>query len=83
MSTASAEGRARVDEPQVTKISANLPNGVVEDLRNIATSEAITMTQALRNAIALYKYVSGEMRTGGKLLVERPDGHIREVIPRW
>ena len=51
-------------------------------VETIAAAEAITMTQALRNPIALQRYVAREIRAGGQFLVEKPNGQIREIVIR-
>jgi len=64
----------------LVKMSVNLPQSVVDDLRAIAAERQITLTQAIKDAIAMEKYVTDERRDGSHLLVQKPDKTVREVV---
>jgi predicted transcriptional regulator len=66
----------------MTKITANLPEETVAELRQIAEKEGLTLTAALRQAISTQKFVTDEIRSGGKLVIERSGRPSREVIFR-
>ena len=63
-----------------TKASFNLPDEDLEQLRRLAAERNVTMTQALRQAIADSSFLSQQAETHNKLLVETPDGRVREIV---
>jgi hypothetical protein len=87
-STASTQ--ARGDEPrsldddildeEFIKISANLPASVVSTLRQVAKLRGTTMTEVLRHAISLEKFLIDSQREGGKLLIEKKDKSMIQVL---
>ncbi len=68
---------------EVTKATFNLPNDDIAELRRLAEANHTTVTAMLRQAIATQAYINKEIENGSKLLVEKPNGQIRELVPRW
>jgi predicted transcriptional regulator len=64
------------------KVTVNLSADAVQALQDIADSRGVTLTEALRQAIATERFLSEEVKLGNKILVERPDQGIREIILR-
>lgn len=64
------------------KLTVNLPDSTVEGLRQIAADRDITVTEALRQVIENQRYLHDEMQQGSKLLLEKPDRQIRELVIR-
>ncbi len=62
------------------KISANLSDEAVAALREIADRRGSTLTEALRQAIATERLLLEESAKGSKILVERSDNSIRELV---
>ena len=69
------------EERPMTKVSFNLPAEDLATLKAIAARRNITVTQALRQAIATEKFVEDTIQRGGKLLVQR-DKTVTEVVFR-
>lgn len=63
-----------------TKVTVNLPDSVVEDLRKIAEAGDTTLTDALRRSIQINKFLLDEEKKNSKLLIERADGKLERVI---
>lgn len=61
------------------KASFNLPDEELETLRQLASERQVTVTQALRQAIADSNFIQDQVREKNKLLVEKKDGSLREV----
>jgi predicted transcriptional regulator len=61
------------------KVTVNLSDETIEDLREVANRRGITLTEAIRQAIATEKFVQDERDGGGKILIEKPGGRVREV----
>jgi predicted transcriptional regulator len=64
------------------KVTVNLSPEAVDALNEIADSRGVTLSEALRQAIASEKFLVDEVRKGSKILVERPDQGIREIVIR-
>ena len=65
---------------KTVKLSVNLPTESVEALREYATAQGITMTEALRRALGLQKFISKEVAEGAKVLLEHKGGDIRQLV---
>ncbi|MGH8524911.1 MAG: ribbon-helix-helix protein, CopG family [Gammaproteobacteria bacterium] len=61
------------------KVTVNLSDETIEDLREVAKKRGITLTEAIRQAIATEKFVQKEREEGGKVLIEKRGGRVREV----
>ncbi len=61
------------------KVTVNLSDETIEDLKEVAEKRGITLTEAIRKAIATEKFVQDERDEGGKILIEKPGGRVREV----
>jgi metal-responsive CopG/Arc/MetJ family transcriptional regulator len=64
------------------RMSVNLSSDVANWLESIAKEQNISQSEALRRAIATEKYLLDERQKGSKVLLQRSDKEIREVIFR-
>lgn len=64
------------------KLTVNLPEREMATLRGIAARRDISMTDAVRRAIAMEQFIEEVESQGGKLLVEQPDHSIRHLVLR-
>ncbi len=62
------------------KVTVNLPEEAVEAIQAYADARGISFTEALRRFISREKYFNDEIEAGGKLLIEKPGGSLREVV---
>jgi predicted DNA-binding protein len=67
---------------KVVKMSVNLSEEAVEALKNMAAERGVTVTEVLRHAIGLEKYVDQVQKDQGKILVETSKGQVRELVFR-
>ena len=65
-----------------TKLTVNLTDDAMAALKELADKRGVTLGQALGQAIASEKYFSDEISKGGKVLIERPNQTVREVVNR-
>lgn len=63
-----------------TKVTVNLPDVVVQELRDLAQANNTTMTDLIAQSIRLNKFLSDREREGGKILVEGADHKIERII---
>ncbi|HET9016958.1 MAG TPA: ribbon-helix-helix protein, CopG family [Thermomicrobiaceae bacterium] len=66
----------------VTKLSVNVPDEAIEILKDIAARRHTTMTEVVRDAIAMEKFLDDETRKGNKVLIEDRDHRVRELVLR-
>ncbi len=64
------------------RMSVTLPSDTAKWLELLAESQGITQTEALRKAIATEAYIQREIAEGSKILVQKADKEIREVVFR-
>jgi penicillin V acylase-like amidase (Ntn superfamily) len=64
----------------VTKVTLNLPSELVEEIKQTAKKQNLTVTEIFRRSLQRDLFFSKEESTGGKVLVERPDGRMVEIL---
>lgn len=69
-------------EPGRVKLTVNLPEREMATLRRIAAKRDISLTDAVRRAIAMEEFVDQVEADHGHLLVELPDRTIRQLVVR-
>lgn len=63
------------------RVNVNFSDEVYGELSQIAKERGVTLSEVLRDAVTLEKYVTDTRREGGRLLVER-DGKTLELLVR-
>jgi hypothetical protein len=61
------------------KVTVNLTEDDVAELKEQAERDSITMTDALRRSIAVGKLVTTAVRNGEKVLIQSPQGDVRQL----
>ena len=69
-------------EKKLIKMSVNLSEDVVNILKKMAEERHTTLTEVLRKAIGMEKFVDDIKKENGKILIEDNNGRIREVVFR-
>ena len=64
------------------RLNVNFSESAYRALEEIASRKGTSMAEVLRDAIALEKWVMDAHAEGSRLLIERPDGTVREVVIR-
>lgn len=64
------------------RVNVNFSHSAYTTLQDLAQRKGKTMSEVLRDAIALEKWFDETYRQGGHILLEMPGGSRREVIPR-
>ena len=73
---------ANKDKSQTQRVSVSLPLDAIEKLDKIATRHGITMTDAIRRAIATEAYINNEIQENSKILIQKSDNSLIEVVFR-
>jgi hypothetical protein len=63
-----------------TKVTVNLPDETVQAIKDIASKNGTTMTEAVRQAIESRRFFENEVAEGNKLLIKSPDKSLREIV---
>lgn len=64
------------------KVSVNLTQDDLDTLRTLASKRSTTVTETLRRAIGMEKFVEDVTDKGGALLIEDKDKTLRRVVIR-
>jgi Ribbon-helix-helix protein, copG family len=67
--------------PKTHRVNVNFSESAYKTLEDLADRKGKTLSEVLRDAIALEKWFQDTNDEGGKVLVEQ-EGRAREVIPR-
>jgi macrodomain Ter protein organizer (MatP/YcbG family) len=70
------------DKYQTKRVSISLPLDTIEKLDEIASRHGITMTDAIRRAISTEAYIESEIQQDGKILIQKSDNTLREIVFR-
>ena len=73
---------ANNEKCQNKRVSVSLPLDTIEKLDKIASRHGITMTDAIRRAIATEAYIDREIQENSKILIQKPDNSLIEVVFR-
>jgi hypothetical protein len=72
----------RMTRTGMTKTTMNFPERELQDLKELAGSQHISVTDLVRRAVVLERILQNVVREGGKLLVEDANKVIKELIIR-
>jgi len=64
----------------MTRVNVDFSSQAYQALQDIAAQHRTTMSEALRSAISLKVWYEGERAAGNRILIEHPDGKVREVV---
>jgi hypothetical protein len=68
-------------QPEVVRLSVNLHKGTSDVLQNLAKRQNLSITETIRRAISIYKFVMDEQRQGRKILtMDADEKNRRELI---
>jgi hypothetical protein len=77
-------GFARAAADKITRLSINLSLDAAQALRDLTTEKGISITEGVRRAIAVWKFVEDEKSKGNRLAVLEPgrngEERVREVV---
>ena len=75
-------GEKSISIPKVKRMSITLTGDAVQHLEFLSQTQNITQNEALKKAIATEVYIRQSVVQGTKVLLQKPDGEIREVVFR-
>ena len=64
------------------RVSVNLPQAVVDVLKELAEKDGVTMTEVLRKSILTEKFLDDEATRGNKILIEDKNKRFRQLVFR-
>jgi metal-responsive CopG/Arc/MetJ family transcriptional regulator len=66
----------------IKRMTISLNDETAEMLDYLATSQGISQNEALRRAIATERYLKEELQGGNRILVQKSNNEIRELVFR-
>jgi len=81
--TTTGQERAHDDAPRVVRLSVNLAPSVAEALKSTAQKHGVSITEAVRRAVALWKLVSDSQAKGQRVMLVEGQGdraQYREIV---
>lgn len=66
--------------PGESRLSVNLPDEIVDSLKDAAARRGVFITEALRQAISMMLFFDEEKGKGSKILIEDSNGMTRQVF---
>jgi len=67
-------------EDRLTRLSVNLSAETADSFRSLIKRKGLSITEGIRRAIAVWKFVEDETSRGNQLAVIEQDGSVRKVI---
>lgn len=68
------------EPPAVARLSVNLSTETAGMLKALAGRKGLTVTDGVRRAITVWKFIEDELAAGSTLAVIEADGSVRKVI---
>ena len=69
-------------EKSVVKLTVNLSEEVYNTLKDLATQQSTTVTEALRKAISTENFIRKAETDNAKILIEDKDKNLKQVVFR-
>jgi hypothetical protein len=69
-------------ENSIRRLTVNLTEEDIQTLKRLAEAKGLTMTDTLRLALQTEAFIQERQQRGEKLLIEKSDGSLREVLFR-
>jgi hypothetical protein len=63
-----------------TKLSVNLTDEAAEVVRELANRRGVSVSDVIRESIALYRFAADELAKGAQFELTRDDGKTRERV---
>lgn len=82
MTDGNAQASIRSTDAELVRVTLNLPRSVLDKVERLAAAHGVNKTSIIVRAIELEDFLDSITRRGGKLLVEKANGDINEVIFR-
>jgi hypothetical protein len=67
-------------ERKIVKVSVNLPDDLVRDLKAMAEERGTSVTEVLKAAIGTERYLAERITNGAKVLVEEKDKSVKQLV---
>jgi Ribbon-helix-helix protein, copG family len=80
--TAEDASMAQAEKSVAKRVNVSLSEETIALLQGIARRRGVSMTEAVRIAIKTEDYIEQQIESGGKILIEKPDKTMREVVFR-
>jgi hypothetical protein len=72
--------KVAIEHPKYVRLSVNLGAAVASALRELVDRHQRGITEEVRRAISVWKYIDDRIAQGDRVLIETKDGRIRELV---
>jgi hypothetical protein len=62
------------------RLSVNLSPTVADALRQLTERHGSSITEEVRRALSIWKFIDDQRSEGGEILIERKDGKVRQLV---
>ena len=73
-------GEGQMATAKTQKLSVNLNDEAAEAIRQMASEQQTTASDVIRDALAMYKFIRGEMKEGSTIYLQREDAEQAERV---
>lgn len=78
----SASDEPPIDNPKPKRLSISLSADAAELLESLSEEQGVSLSEVIRRALATEAYIQREIQQGSRILIQKADEQIREVIFR-
>jgi hypothetical protein len=64
----------------VTKVTLNIPDDLLAEVKRVAGVRGITITDMFRQSLRNDLFFAQEESQGGKILIEKPNGKMVQIV---
>ena len=61
------------------RLESMIPKTTADELKRLASEKYVSVTEVLRHAVAIYVVIHELVKSGNKILVEKPDGTFAQL----
>ncbi len=61
------------------RLESMIPKTTADELKRLASEKYVSVTEVLRRAVAIYVVIHELVKSGNKILVEKPDGTFAQL----
>lgn len=71
-----------IDNPKPKRLSISLSADAAELLESLSEEQGVSQSEVIRRALATESYIQQEIQQGSRILIQKADEQIREVVFR-
>jgi hypothetical protein len=77
-----AKSKEKVKTAELKRMTIALPPDAARMLELLSELQGVSQSEALRRAISTEAFIQREIKDGGRVLIQSPDNHVKELVFR-